>query len=645
MGVIGDLVVRLKADDKQFTDGVRKSEDRVKKFSKFMLSAAGIAGAVLVFRKLIGVAKELITAFGVQEQAEAKLRSAIRATGRESEISAESLFRYAAELQNATIFGDEATISALALLQQLADLDEEGLKAVIPGIQDMSVALGISLETAASLVGKTLGSTTNALTRYGIVIDPTADKTTKLAEITEQLQAKFGGLSEDLAGTATGALTQYKNVMGDLQELLGGMILKSLLPLIKGLTGVVKNLTEAIGGLAFQQQESARFQAVLSGKMVVYKEEVLETINAIEDMTKAQVRSREFDIKLTLRKLRSDQELLGKTIERNMQIIALEQELSDLRRFTFIKDVKNNEILTDNQKILLQAVRDVRDGIAEVDERVKIFGDDIDEVTEKKRILIGVINDLVGQGFTAEGVEIQRLIELFGFLLEEENKQIDTIKILSQEIGLLSEQDIDHTESALNNYNARKQAAKEEADAVRKASDEIKRQRQQVANAFVSTTVGIVGALSTIWDNYYAGLLAGEELTDEERRKIQHDAAVGSKAIALFEAGITGAQAIVSGFASKPFLPVGLIMGALATALTGFQIAAIASTPIPALAEGGIVNQPTVALLGEAGPEIVAPLDSMPMRVTVNLGSNVLFDEITQGTRDRNILIDKGAIA
>jgi phage-related minor tail protein len=34
-----------------------------------------------------------------------------------------------------------------------------------------------------------------------------------------------------------------------------------------------------------------------------------------------------------------------------------------------------------------------------------------------------------------------------------------------------------------------------------------------------------------------------------------------------------------------------------------------AGTAVPALAEGGVVARPTLALIGEAGPEAVVPLD------------------------------------
>jgi hypothetical protein len=47
---------------------------------------------------------------------------------------------------------------------------------------------------------------------------------------------------------------------------------------------------------------------------------------------------------------------------------------------------------------------------------------------------------------------------------------------------------------------------------------------------------------------------------------------------------------------------------------------------LPMLAEGGIVNQPTLALIGERGPEAVIPLDraqGMGTQVTVNINGNV----------------------
>jgi len=193
------------------------------------------------------------------------------------------------------------------------------------------------------------------------------------------------------------------------------------------------------------------------------------------------------------------------------------------------------------------------------------------------------------------------------------------------------------------------------------AEKEKTKQIKTIRQGLFSTTVGLINALSQIRSNYYAQLLMDEELSEDERKRIQRDAAIDAKKFALFEGIITGAQAIISGFATKPFVPLGLAMGTLATVLTGAQIAAIASQPIPELAEGGVVpallhpneavlpldNEEAMSRIADAITNARAPSVTMGdnlMHVTVNLGNKVLYDDITRATKDRRILIDGGAV-
>jgi hypothetical protein len=55
---------------------------------------------------------------------------------------------------------------------------------------------------------------------------------------------------------------------------------------------------------------------------------------------------------------------------------------------------------------------------------------------------------------------------------------------------------------------------------------------------------------------------------------------------------------------------------------SGFSIGLPAIPEIPTLAKGGIVNRPTLAMLGEAGPEAVIPLGRGGAGITVNLVVN-----------------------
>lgn len=59
---------------------------------------------------------------------------------------------------------------------------------------------------------------------------------------------------------------------------------------------------------------------------------------------------------------------------------------------------------------------------------------------------------------------------------------------------------------------------------------------------------------------------------------------------------------------------------------------------IPRLAEGGIVSRPTLALVGEAGPEAVVPLDKMGTGGGINITVNGALDPAAVGRQIRQIL-------
>ena len=85
--------------------------------------------------------------------------------------------------------------------------------------------------------------------------------------------------------------------------------------------------------------------------------------------------------------------------------------------------------------------------------------------------------------------------------------------------------------------------------------------------------------------------------------------AVGNAVAGAFKSGINGAIAtvenVVNGF-------IGLINGAigLINKIPGVSIGRIGYVNLPRLARGGIVDSPTVAMIGEAGKEVVMPLEN-----------------------------------
>ena len=90
----------------------------------------------------------------------------------------------------------------------------------------------------------------------------------------------------------------------------------------------------------------------------------------------------------------------------------------------------------------------------------------------------------------------------------------------------------------------------------------------------------------------------------------------------MVNAAIGAVNAIISAYNSIPLLPDIPKAPTVPVPQLGKQApSAVVAKKIPRLAEGGIVSSPTLALIGEAGPEAVVPLDRMNTGggVTVNV--------------------------
>lgn len=100
----------------------------------------------------------------------------------------------------------------------------------------------------------------------------------------------------------------------------------------------------------------------------------------------------------------------------------------------------------------------------------------------------------------------------------------------------------------------------------------------------------------------------------EKRKKAKRD-----KAIAVMNAIIGTAQAVAN---ALPIIPLAIAVGAMGAA----QVGLIMSTPIPAMAKGGLAYGPTMAMVGDnpnAGvdPEVVAPLSKLKSMMFGGMGS------------------------
>ena len=176
-----------------------------------------------------------VEAFGKQQDSVQRLASVFGNEG------AKSLDEYSSELQKVTTFGDENINAAMAQMGAFGASTKQ-TKALTEATLDLSAGMGIDLNTAALLVSKSFGTSTNALGRYGVELDSNMTREEKVAAITAKVEERYGGLAKQLAQTTSGQLAQARNAFGDLGENLGAVLAPAVLGVAKGL----KILSEAL---------------------------------------------------------------------------------------------------------------------------------------------------------------------------------------------------------------------------------------------------------------------------------------------------------------------------------------------------------------------------------------------------------------
>ena len=771
MGAVGDLVVRLLGDTTQLDSSIRKSEKNLRKFGE---SAARVGKKLTTFVTLpiLGIGAAFVKAAADAEETNSKFNTVFR-------NQADAVRDWAREFGDAT---GRSTIETVKFLASVQDLfvplglaREEATvlsKSVVTLATDMASFNNLPTKDVLRDIQSALVGNVETVRKYGVVLNAATveqellnmgiEGGNKAATAAEKALARYNLI---VAGTAdaqgdavrtadsfTNRFIALKSSIIDLAQSFGEILIPAVQKMVEGLTKAIKFvegldegqkklivrialLAAAIGPLILIVGKSITIFIALKRAILLATRAMLKLMLAMLTnpavLLAVAIATLVAGIVLLAVAIREANKVSREEKKLDKEIIALKDTLTKVREEERVAILRNILAKQAERIATLETLR------AEIEERqrsrtasmgatvaTKIYNEElgaVDKKLENARFELGLYS-LQLRGATEKLEEEIKQRKILLPIIEDgtdaltENEIV--IKVLSQEIGLLTEQDIDYTASALKNYIARQEAAEEEAAKIKAASDAIEQRRNELADAFFATTLSIASSISQIWSNLHqqrmdeidaelqatldgldiqmeaaieaAGVanetlqdklndviaelaaetdaerkaaleeekielerqIALKEITDEfdilaqdareaadaEKRKLAHDEAIRNKIFALFDIVVNTAVA-VSKLLTNPLL---MFLAGLAGAAQG---AVVLAQPIPALAEGGIITEPTVLLAGEAGPEIVAPLDSMPMHVTVQLGSNVLFDEITQGTRDRNILIDQGAIA
>lgn len=214
--IVGQAKVKLGLEAEQFKKGIKESGKELNAFAGIAKKA--FAGLAVGFsaKAIVSGINQSVEAFRQQEIAVKSLNQALMNSGTYTYEYSQQIQNLASEIQSFSNYGDEAVIKATGLGQAMAGnvkFTNEAIKSVV----DFAAAMDMDLDSAFRLVGKSIGSDTNALARYGIQLDKNMTKEQKMAVITEKLGSSFGGTAREMANSSI----QMKNALSDLSEAVG----------------------------------------------------------------------------------------------------------------------------------------------------------------------------------------------------------------------------------------------------------------------------------------------------------------------------------------------------------------------------------------------------------------------------------------
>ena len=202
-----------------------------------------VAGISAVGVALAG--RQAIRAYASAETMQMQLNLAYQKFPAIANASRESFDSLNRALMNATGADDDALASAEGLLARFRLTGTE-IQALIPLVNDYSVATGTELVASAETIGKALMGNARALKALGIDFKATGDRGKDLGSIMTALEQKVGGAADAFGQTTQGKMAIAQANFENLQEEIGG----ALVPALEAVVSIVKPLSETFSGLS-----------------------------------------------------------------------------------------------------------------------------------------------------------------------------------------------------------------------------------------------------------------------------------------------------------------------------------------------------------------------------------------------------------
>ncbi len=230
------LEIDLLINDKDALNKLRTALKGVESESKRAtdsanLGWAGFAAKLFIVEQalapVIGFMKEAVEAASEQEDAIARLNTALRLQGTFTRELSQRYQHMAEELQRTSRFSDDAILAVQQRLVTIGNVTPVAMGRVTAATLDLAAALKFDLVQASTLVAKASAGETAALSRYGIILDENLPKAQRFEAMLKLIADRMGGSAQADAQTFAGKQQVLANAWGDVMEELGAFITKS----------------------------------------------------------------------------------------------------------------------------------------------------------------------------------------------------------------------------------------------------------------------------------------------------------------------------------------------------------------------------------------------------------------------------------
>lgn len=595
------------------------------------IKGAGTVGAIIgIGTAAIEGSKQFIEAFDQAQLAATRLVIALdgdKKAAKEFESDAQ-------KLSQITLFDKTSIEDAQSYLLTLGFTKKE-VKDLVPHILDYAEATGTELHTAVTKVGQSILGTAAESDKLNVSFGETKDQAGRTKIAVDNLSKSVGGQAQAAADASSGGLKQLAKSWNDIEETIGGFLLRLVNKFIPSLSNGTNGFSKLVVEIVASVAGAIEFFRASISDVVIGVKGAVNNIEQVYYKAKSLLGDKQAGIKLNLLKI-EDNELAKKIIDpvkaayraANAERDAQQSLIDNVKVNGGTNSGKNNKIDTTKAKKekddsanlekerLLKILEALKDGLTEKD---KIELTNIEQREKREKDFIDRHIELIKKGQVTEKELILAFNKEKIKISQDEaaRRETDNISILpelrTKKIGSLSESEVNakkdadirikHLKSiqdAQDKINKDNKDAQDQRDQDRK--DQIK---QSIKDSEVEAISGIDNLLqiqldkeqaaadkiknarlSSLSDEYtkkkaYAQgnselLIKLNQEEAEKRAKIEKEEAKKSQQIAIKRALIDGAAAILKTFATLGF-PAGLFASIPLAVATGLQIAAIKS--------------------------------------------------------------------